>query len=98
LKKAAAARSFCVECEIAVATKKCRMCKDRYCDSCYANMHRKGQRKNHTFEVIRNNKSNNPEADSYNNPHLWTEYYDHSAQAKYWYHSITGEATWICPY
>ncbi len=45
-------RSFCVECESNVAVKRCRTCKDRYCDACYLMIHRKGHRKNHSWEPI----------------------------------------------
>ena len=27
----------------------------------------------------------------------WQEYYDSSAQAKYWFNTVTGEATWVAP-
>jgi hypothetical protein len=94
LKKRVAARNFCVECEIEVATKKCRVCKEQYCDACFTAIHRKGRRQGHIFEIIRSNKVTSKS----DNPLLWTEYYDHNAQGKYWYHSLTGEATWICPY
>jgi hypothetical protein len=46
------ARSFCVECEQNVATKRCRQCKDRYCDSCYSKMHRKGARRAHGWDPV----------------------------------------------
>ena len=45
-------RSFCVECESNVAVKRCRNCKDRYCDTCYALIHRKGARRHHSWEHI----------------------------------------------
>ena len=44
--------SFCVECEDNVATKKCRQCEDRYCDTCFINIHRKGRRKKHNWVPI----------------------------------------------
>ena len=42
LKKELKGRNFCVECESQVATKRCRQCKDRFCDSCYSILHRTG--------------------------------------------------------
>ena len=45
-------RNFCVECEANVAVKRCRTCNDRYCDACYIIIHRKGKRKNHSWEPI----------------------------------------------
>jgi len=45
-------RSFCVECEANVAVKRCRNCKDRYCDACFLLIHRKGARRHHSWEPI----------------------------------------------
>jgi hypothetical protein len=45
-------RSFCVECEAKVATKRCRTCKDRYCENCFILIHRKGARRQHSWEPI----------------------------------------------
>ena len=103
LKKALKARAFCVECEVNVATKRCRECKDQYCDKCFDILHRKGKRKNHGWDLTRKdgnpNQSNPGGVNSgLDNPNLWEEYWDDNAQAKYWYHTLTGEATWICPY
>ena len=42
LRKERQSRNFCVECESQVATKRCRQCKDRFCDSCYEILHRTG--------------------------------------------------------
>lgn len=122
LKKAQMALKFCVECEVTVATKKCRQCRDRYCDDCYASFHRKGHRRDHTYELLKVAKVETPGpaatrrsttgrganrgrrnsasilAEAVKNPNLWEECWDDSAQAKYWYHTMTGEATWICPF
>jgi hypothetical protein len=43
LRKEKQSRNFCVECESQVATKRCRQCKDRFCDSCYDTLHRTGK-------------------------------------------------------
>jgi len=53
LKKARKQRCFCTQCEVQVATKRCRQCRDKFCDSCYEFIHQKGNRKKHTFEIIR---------------------------------------------
>jgi hypothetical protein len=106
LRKALKARAFCVECEINVATKRCRECKDQYCDKCFDIVHRKGKRKTHGWEPTRRDgggggyKQTTTAAVNYglDNPNLWEEYWDDNAQANYWYHTLTGEATWICPY
>jgi hypothetical protein len=106
LRKALKARAFCVECEVNVATKRCRECKDQYCDKCFDNLHRKGKRKTHGWDLTRKEGKGGAGASGggggvmsgYDNPNLWEEYWDDNAQAKYWYHTLTGEATWICPY
>lgn len=102
LKKQLKARAFCVECEVNVATKRCRECKDQYCDKCFDQLHRKGKRKLHGWDPTRrdvnSNMGNNMNGLGLDNPNLWEEYWDDNAQAKYWYHTVTGEATWICPY
>lgn len=28
----------------------------------------------------------------------WQEFFDNAAKAKYWFNTLTGEATWVCPY
>lgn len=104
LRKALKARAFCVECEVNVATKRCRECKDQYCDKCFDVLHRKGKRKTHGWDSTRRDTTNSMNSNNGNhslgleNPNLWEEYWDENAQAKYWYHTVTGEATWICPY
>jgi hypothetical protein len=45
-------RSFCVECEASVATRRCRQCKDRYCDMCYSKIHKKGARRQHSWDPV----------------------------------------------
>jgi len=52
LRRERQARSFCVECEANVAVKRCRQCKDRYCDACYQKIHRRGMRRGHSWEPI----------------------------------------------
>jgi hypothetical protein len=52
LNKERIARSFCVECEKNVVTRRCRQCKDRYCDACYGKLHRTGARRNHQWDSI----------------------------------------------
>jgi hypothetical protein len=42
LKKALKMKSYCVECEAKVATRRCRSCKDKYCADCYDIIHQKG--------------------------------------------------------
>lgn len=121
LKKARMALQFCVECEVTVATRKCRQCRDRYCDDCFISFHRKGHRREHNYELLRVAAVATPAtatvrrstagkggrqrrnsaailAEAVKNPNLWEECWDDNAQAKYWYHTMTGEATWICPY
>lgn len=99
LRKQLKARAFCVECEIAVAVRRCTECRDQYCEPCYENLHRKGKRKGHGWTPLRKKDSDtNGNNLGKDNPLLWEEYWDNNAQAKYWYHSVTGEATWICPY
>ena len=44
LKRARQVRGFCVECESKVARRRCRDCKDNFCESCYEKMHKKGYR------------------------------------------------------
>lgn len=42
LKKRLRDRIYCVECENKVATKRCKQCKDRFCNDCFAFVHRTG--------------------------------------------------------
>ena len=100
LQKALRARSFCIECELAPATRKCRVCREQFCDVCFQNVHKKGKRKDHAFEYIRKGDDEVGVTDTLgaNNPLMWEEQWDENAQARYWYHSITGEATWINPF
>ncbi len=44
LKKARKQRCFCVQCDIQLATKRCRQCKDKFCESCYDFIHQKGNK------------------------------------------------------
>ena len=101
LRRQLKARAFCVECEIAVAVRRCVECRDQYCVECFETIHRRGKRKDHGWKPLRKDE-NEVQADTGNlgkdNPLLWEEYWDENAQAKYWYHTVTGEATWICPY
>jgi hypothetical protein len=100
LRKQLRARAFCVECELAPATRKCHVCKDQYCDVCFQSLHKKGTRKNHGFDFIRKGGDELDETDKLGekNPMMWEEQWDDSAQARYWYHALTGEATWINPF
>ncbi len=52
LRREIAMREICVECEAKKATRKCRQCRDRYCEICYIKIHKKGFRKTHTFEPL----------------------------------------------
>lgn len=53
LKKAKLARQYCVECEVQVGMRRCRQCKDKFCVTCYENVHAKGTRRTHTFENVK---------------------------------------------
>ena len=46
-------RPVCVECEERPATRNCHNCDEVFCDICYKNMHRKGRRKYHAFDLIK---------------------------------------------
>ena len=133
LRKEQQLRKFCVECEVKVALRRCVQCKDRYCDDCYQNIHKKGYRRGHNWEPLGNNiglrDEMPPEIDtSYGTnsgggggppsstrpgskanatggggggasaTSQWQEFFDAGAQAKYWFNTNTGEATWVCPY
>ena len=52
LKKELRMRSFCVECEKKVANRRCRQCKDRFCEICYITFHKKGHRREHNWEPV----------------------------------------------
>eukprot|EP00730_Choanoeca_flexa_P015459 TRINITY_DN7102_c0_g1_i2.p1 TRINITY_DN7102_c0_g1~~TRINITY_DN7102_c0_g1_i2.p1 ORF type:complete len:925 (+),score=196.84 TRINITY_DN7102_c0_g1_i2:56-2830(+) len=39
----------CIECEERAATRICDQCQDEYCDACFASLHRRGKRKEHTY-------------------------------------------------
>ena len=98
-------RKYCVECESRMATKRCVQCKDRYCDSCYDIMHKKGYRRGHSWEPLIK-VSETKEGTGYERGRtpsrpataVWEEQWDVGARAKYWFNTATGEATWICPY
>ena len=129
LKREQQVRRFCVECESKVATKRCIQCKDRYCESCYTIIHKKGYRRGHSWEPLGNTMglkdaapeeynpkgisrgggtANNaqtgrgggtaPAPKPASNAAQWQEFFDAGAKAKYWYNTITGEATWVCPF
>ena len=42
LKRAKQVRGFCVECENKVARRRCRQCRDNFCEACYEKLHKKG--------------------------------------------------------
>ena len=102
-------RKYCVECETHTATKRCTQCKDRYCDSCYDKVHKKGYRRGHSWEPlvtvmfgegsgsdVTGARGNTPGAGRATDQ--WQEFYDDSVEAKYWFNTLSGEATWVCPY
>ena len=43
LKKQQKMRMFCVQCEQQIARKRCRQCRDRFCNDCYDLIHQKGR-------------------------------------------------------
>ena len=101
LKKDKNMRNFCVECEQRVCVRRCKECKDRFCEICFINFHRTGYRKNHDWEHIKiqslasAKKSKN--AISVPVESEWQEFFDKSAKAKYWFNKNTGEAVWTKP-
>lgn len=130
LRKERQLRRFCVECEVKVAIRRCVQCKDRYCEDCYATIHKKGYRRGHNWEPIggnvglndteivvtannsggksmnasgtlgqsRGGTSSNTVGGGLNATSPWQEFFDAGAQAKYWFNTDTGEATWVCPF
>ena len=104
LKKAQASRGFCVECENKVARRRCRECRDNFCEACFEKMHKKGKRKDHNWVgiVTTTGRESRPgageklQATAMKGP-KWEEYWDESAKANYWFNVQTGEATWIKP-
>jgi hypothetical protein len=109
-------RRFCVECVGAhrqLASRLCRVCRDRYCDACWLRFHAHGNKRLHTYKAletggISNGNFNSPYG-GYNNgfdlgaPTMqagqseWVEQWDSSAQATYYYNARTGEASWVTP-
>jgi hypothetical protein len=53
LKKQQRFKILCSQCEMQIALKRCRQCKDRYCNECYDMIHSKGNRKNHSWENVK---------------------------------------------
>jgi hypothetical protein len=53
LRRAQKIRSFCCECEAVRAVRRCRQCKDKYCQACYEKIHAKGTRRTHGWEHIK---------------------------------------------
>ena len=95
-------RSYCVECEHKKATRRCLSCEDRFCGACFEKTHQKGKRKLHFYEnIVEDVKEVQPKTDIFagimDDGPLWEEYWDDSAQAKYWYNVQSGEAVWIKP-
>ena len=102
-------RKYCVECEAHVATKRCIQCKDRYCESCYEKVHQKGYRRGHSWEPLvkvsfGEGSGSDISAERPNSPgsrpttSQWQEVYDDAAKAKYWFNTVSGEATWVNPH
>jgi hypothetical protein len=123
LKREQQVRRFCVECEQKVAVRRCVQCKDRYCESCYQQIHKKGYRRGHSWEPLGNTLGLKDLTDTPQDKTVsrtatagtaqtataaaggnaagkaqWKEYFDAGAKAKYWFNTVTGEATWVCPY
>ncbi len=104
LKRAQQTRKFCVECESAIAIKRCRVCMDRYCGACFEKIHKKGKRMKHGWDPIKDERERQIKekpavvltASASKGP-VWEEYFDDSAGAKYWYNVATGEARWTDP-
>jgi len=103
LKAAKTARSYCTECDNRTAKRRCRQCKDNFCQACYEKIHKNGARRLHGWDSIdlRNDhgsiiRSSSLTAQS-SAVATWEEYWDESAQAAYWYNTITNEASWINP-
>ena len=104
-------RSFCVECEANVAVKRCRSCKDRYCESCFSKIHRKGARRTHLWDPVAvqnagkavskagdKMQSKQPQQENLNIKKNWEKFFDNAAKASYWFNSKTGEASWVNPF
>lgn len=53
LRRAQKIRSFCCECESVRAVRRCRQCKDKFCQACYDRIHAKGNRRTHGWEHIK---------------------------------------------
>ena len=49
------------------------------------------------YNDINENTHHNNEIVSNIQPNVWQEFYDDSAEARYWYNVVTGEATWVKP-
>ncbi len=108
LRKERQLRSLCVDCESRAATLKCIQCKDRFCKTCYDNLHRTGYRKTHSWDVfIPPSSKYSLEAAKVveekqavvNDPkNDWEEFFDKQAKAKYWFNKKTQEAVWVKPY
>ncbi|KAF0757436.1 hypothetical protein AaE_004266 [Aphanomyces astaci] len=41
--------AYCAECDVALCTKLCNLCGDGLCDACFAHLHAKGRKAEHTF-------------------------------------------------
>jgi hypothetical protein len=53
MKKQQKLKILCVQCETQIANKRCRQCRDRFCNECYDLIHQKGNRKTHSWENIK---------------------------------------------
>ncbi|ETV92162.1 hypothetical protein H310_13411 [Aphanomyces invadans] len=41
--------AYCTECDVELCTKLCNLCGDGFCDSCFATLHAKGRKAEHTY-------------------------------------------------
>lgn len=53
LRKAQKMKILCSQCEKQIALRRCRQCRDRFCNECYDLIHAKGNRKKHSWENIK---------------------------------------------
>ncbi|OQR93414.1 hypothetical protein ACHHYP_02546 [Achlya hypogyna] len=73
--------TYCVACDVVVATRLCNLCGDSYCDACYDAAHAKGRKAEHTFILCKDAATAGD----------WVEIFDSNRKGHLYYNLVTKE-------